>query len=194
MAGRVRDARLVVVHGLGAGAPGWARDAAAGAPRALVFARDPAGALAAGLFVDTPRAGEWYLDAEPPASPLAAALIGLPYPALPPLGELLPWSGAGAASAPLEARLRGAGPTQAALVLRERSEGRVAVALASGWWRWALRPGAAEEAYSRVWSAIAGWLLAGEVTHSGRIRPTERVAEGGSPDRVDRGAAWHRSG
>jgi len=181
VAGRVRDAHLVVVHGLGAGAPGWARDAAAGAPRALVFARDPAGALAAGLFVDTPRAGEWYLDAEPPASPLAAALIGLPYPALPPLGELLPWSGAGAASAPLEARLRGAGPTQAALVLRERSEGRVAVALASGWWRWALRPGAAEEAYSRVWSAVAGWLLAGEVTPFGRIRPTERVVEGGAP-------------
>jgi hypothetical protein len=151
------------------------------APRALVFPRDLSGAAAAGLTVGSARVGEWYLDAEPPSSPLGGELTGLPYSALPPLNELLPWSGTESAVVPLQARLRGTGPASPALLLRERRGGRVAVALTTGWWRWALRPGPAEESYGRVWSAVAGWLLGGETTPSGRVRPVARVVESGAP-------------
>ena len=181
VAGRVDEAHVVVLHGLGTGAPAWARQVAADGPRVLVFASDPDGARAAGIVAGAPRAGEWYVDAEPPASALATELSGLPYPALPPFQELLPSGGSDGGSAPLDARLRGVGPPEPVLLLRERADGRVAVAMASGWWRWALRPGLAEEAYRRVWSAVVGWLLAADEGTAGPVRPVARVIEGGAP-------------
>ena len=181
VADRVADARLLILHGLGTGAPDWARAAAAGAPRVLVFARDAEGAAAVGVATGAPRAGEWYLDAEPPPSPLAGELFGSAYAALPPLLELLPVAGAEPGSGPLEARLRGTGPARPTLLLRDRAGGRAAVALASGWWRWALRPGVDEEAYARVWSAVAGWLLGGDAAPPVRVRPVTRVVEVGTP-------------
>ncbi len=181
VADRVGDARLLILHGLGAGAPDWARTAAARAPRVLVFARDAEGAAAVGIATGGPRAGEWYLDAEPPPSPLAGELSGPAYAALPPLLELLPVALTEPGSGPLEARLQGSGPARSTLLLRERAGGRAAVALASGWWRWALRPGADEEAYARVWSAVAGWLLRGDAAPPARVRPVTRVVEGGTP-------------
>lgn len=182
VAARAEGARIVVLHGLGAGAPAWARRIAADAPRVLIFANDPDGARAAGIGAGGAQAGEWYVGREPPASAIAAELAGLAYPVLPPLGELLRWGGGDGASAPLDARLRGAGAPEAALLLRERADGgRVAVAMASGWWRWALRPGPAEEAYRRVWSAVAGWLLASDAGSAGQVRPVARVIEEGAP-------------
>ena len=181
VAERVRGAQLVVLHGLGTGAPEWASEAAARASRALIFAADPAGALAAGLRVGPSRAGEWYLDPEPLPSPLAAALAGLLFQSLPPLLDLMPRFGAGSGAVPAGVRLRGTGPSEAPLVLRERGGGRVAVVLASGWWRWALRPGPAEEAYGRIWSGVAGWLLGGGPVPSQRLRPAHRVLLAGTP-------------
>ena len=180
LADRIRDARLVVLHGVGEGDPAWARDAAGSAARVLLFPRDLEGAAAGGIATGSVRGGEWYLDPEPPTSPLTGELVGLPYPALPPLGDLLPLSGGSDAAAPLQLRLRGTGPASPALVLRERDGGRIAVALATGWWRWALRPGADEEAYGRVWSAVAGWLLGGEAAPSGRVRPLARLVDAGA--------------
>jgi hypothetical protein len=97
------------------------------------------------------------------------------------LMELLPVTAAESAIAPLQVRLRGTGPASPPLLLSERAGGRVAVALASGWWRWALRPGPDEETYGRVWSAVAGWLLGGDATPSGRVRPVSRVVPSGGP-------------
>lgn len=191
VAGLAERARLVVLHGLGAQTPAWARRIAAEAPRVLVFASDPDGARAAGIGAGGARAGEWYVGAEPPPSAIARELAGLAYPALPPLRELLRWGGDDGASAPLDARLRGAGAPEPALLLRERPDGgRVAVAMASGWWRWALRPGPAEEAYRRVWSAVAGWLLASEEGSAGHVRPAARVIEEGAPVEWTGGGVW----
>ncbi|HUH11849.1 MAG TPA: hypothetical protein VMK65_02020, partial [Longimicrobiales bacterium] len=54
--------------------------------------------------------------------------------------------------------------------------GRWALALGEGYWRWAFRPGAPRGEYRRLWSAVAGWLLAGEATAPGEpIRPRARV-------------------
>ena len=73
----------------------------------------------------------------------------------------------------------GTGRAESPLVLRERGRGRAAVVLAAGWWRWALRPGPAKEAYGRVWSSVAGWLSAGGPLPSQRVRPTSRVVPPG---------------
>ena len=178
VAARVRDAELVVLHGLGAGAPAWARQAAAQASRALVLVGDPVGAAAAGVQVARSRPGEWYLDLEPPPSPLIGELAGLAFQGLPPLTDVFPRTGAEGVT-PLEARLRGTGRAESVLVLRDRAGGRAAVVLAAGWWRWAMRPGAAAEAYSRVWSGVAGWLLAGGPSLSQRVRLVSRVVPPG---------------
>ena len=175
VAARARDADIVVLHGLGAGAPDWARQVAAQAPRTLVFVSDPAGAVAAGVRVVSSQPGEWYVDTDPPPSPLLADLAALRFQGLPPLTDLFRPAGVLGGVAPLEVRLRGTGRAESPLVLRERGGGRAAVVLATGWWRWALRPGPAKEAYGRVWSSVAGWLTAGGPLPSQRVKPTSRV-------------------
>ena len=175
MAARVEDADLVVLHGLSASAPGWARRIAAQAPRTLVFVSDPAGAGAVGLRVVSSQPGEWYLDAELPPSPLRADLAALRFQGLPPLTDVFRPAAVLGGVAPLDVRLRGTGRAESPLVLMERGGGRAAVVLATGWWRWALRPGPAKEAYGRVWSSVAGWLTAGGPLPSQRVRPTSRV-------------------
>ena len=180
VAARARDAYIVVLHGLGAGAPDWARQVAAQAPRTLVFVNDPAGAVAAGVRVVSSQPGEWYLDAELPPSPLLAELAALRFQGLPPLTDIFRPAGVLGGVAPLEVRLRGTGRAERPLVLRERSGGRAAVVLATGWWRWALRPGPSKEAYGRVWSSVAGWLTAGgPLPSQQRVRPTSRVVPPG---------------
>jgi hypothetical protein len=61
------------------------------------------------------------------------------------------------------ARARGGAPTPV-LVLTGTGEGRRAVALARGFWRWDAREGSARRNYARLWSGVTGWLLAGEAT------------------------------
>lgn len=175
----VRDAEIVVLHGLGAGAPGWAHQVAGQASRTLVFVNDPAGAGAVGVRVVSSQSGEWYLDTEPPPSPLLADLAGLRFQELPPLTDVFRRASVLGGVAPLAVRLRGTGRTESAIVLREHEGGRAAVVLATGWWRWALRPGPAKEAYGRVWSSVAGWLTAGGPLPSQRVRPTNRVVPPG---------------
>ncbi len=179
VATRMRDAEIVVLHGLGAGAPGWAHQIVGQASRALVFVSDSLGGVAVGERVGSPQSGEWYLDTEPPPSPLLADLAGLQFQALPPLTDVFRHTSVSDGVAPLTVRLRGTGRAESALVLREREGGRAAVVLATGWWRWALRPGPAKEAYGRVWSSVAGWLTAGGPLPSQRIRPTNRVVPPG---------------
>ncbi len=181
MATRVRDADLVVLHGLGPDSPAWARVAAAESKRVLVFTADAAGAAAAGVRVASMRPGEWYLDAEPLPSPLIGEIAGLPFDGLPPLTDMLPRVGPPDLIVPLGARLRGTGRSEAPLLLHERDGGRVALSVAQGWWRWSLRPGPAEEAYQRIWSGIAGWLLAEDTRASQRVRPKDYVIPPGVP-------------
>lgn len=175
VAARVRDAEIVVLHGLGSDAPDWAHQVAAQAPRTLVFVSDPVGATAAGVRVISSRSGEWYLDAELPPSPLRADLAALSFQGLPPLTDIFRPAGVFDGIGPLDVRLSGTGRAESPMVLRERGGRRAALVLATGWWRWSLRPGPAKEAYGRVWSSVAGWLTAGGALPSQRVRPTSRV-------------------
>jgi hypothetical protein len=176
-----RSAELLVLHGLGPGAPAWARALVeAGPPLLLLPGADGAPAE---LPVAAPatRGEEWYLAEQPPASPLAAGLGGLAPDSLPPLSDLRPLRPAAPEHRVALAARRGRrGPETPVLVLGERGRQRWAAALASGYWRWSLRGGRARAGYRQLWSSVTGWLLAGEPTRADEpIRPLRRVVARG---------------
>ena len=175
------DAALLVVHGIDSDADAWARRLVDRGGRRLLWVEDPEGAALADLSALRPDRGEWYASNDVPPSALAGDLAGLDLLGLPPLTDLLVLPEAGPAEVPLLVQLRGTGPGHAALHLRADVTGRRAVVLASGFWRWAARDGAAREAYRRLWSGVAGWLL-GDVSATGpEVRPTTWVVERGRP-------------
>ena len=182
-------AELLVLHGVGGDVPGWLREVAVAAPR-LVLLPSAAGATAlSGLSGAPARPGEWYVSGEVPPSPLAGDLAGAPLPALPPLTGAVPVTDAGSADVVFRLQLRGSGPALPGLVLRREGERRTATALAEGFWRWAFRPGEARETYRRLWSGVAGWLLAEPAsTRTGGVAPVAPVVAAGEA------GAWSAGG
>ena len=169
------QAELLVLHGVGAGAPDWIVEQARTAARLLVFANDPAGAALAGVEVGNPLPGEWYPTPELPASALAADLSGAELTGLPPLAGVLPVL-RDDAPGPLTLQRDGQGRAERALTLTQVNGRRRAAVLASGFWRWGFREGSPREAYRRLWAAVSGWLLANEAVASGvGVRPLASV-------------------
>ena len=174
------DAALLVLHGLGAGSEDWVRSLVGRPGPDAVLVADPAGAQLVGIPSGEPRDGEWYVSSDIPTSPIAGSLVGTAFQGLPPLsGVLLPVDPARVRGS-VFVQLRGAGPLEAAAHLEEGPDGRTAVLLASGLWRWAARDGG-REAYRQLWSGIAGWLLGGGSVPGAQPRPTRWVVERGEP-------------
>jgi len=181
LATMLAGADIVVLHGVGATAPGWVRDAARSAPRLLIFPADRAGASLGGVAVAGDVEGEWYVSADLPASPLAGQFAGLDLRALPPLTALHPATAPSGAVA-LQVHLGGRGTGEAALVLIAEEGRRVGVGLAEGYWRWAAREGTPRRAYRSLWAGVANWLFAGErLATAGPPGPAEPVIARGSP-------------
>jgi len=171
------DAAILVVHGVGADADAWITELMAGPGRRLVLPADEAGARFAGLETAAARTGEWYASPDVPTSPIAGALSGVTLQGLPPLSDvLIPATATG--EPPLQLQLGGTGAPESAFSLIERPSGRVAVVLASGYWRWAMRDNG-REPYRRLWSGLVGWLLADQQVASPEVRPTRWVVERG---------------
>lgn len=174
-------ADLLVLHGVGGGAPAWVREVAATAPRVLVLPRDREGAAAAGITTLAPVPGEWTPTPELPSSPLAPELAGVSLLNLPPLDGLLPAAPGLVGEVALRAQLQGRGAPEPILVLQQEGERRQAVALASGFWRWGFREGAPRDVYRRLWSGVAGWLLGGRAVAGGAgVRVVEAVVPRGA--------------
>ena len=171
------DAALLVLHGLGRDVDPW-MTAIAGRPgRRLVLPSNADGAAAVGLQTAEPVAGEWYASPDVPTSPIAGALAGVDLQGLPPLsGVMVPE--VRSSLPPLYVQLRGAGPPESAFGLVDRADGRIAVALASEFWRWAMREQGLEP-YRRVWSGVVGWLLADEQVAAAEPRPSQWVVAQG---------------
>jgi len=179
----VEQAELLVLHGVEGTLPQWLVEAAGAAPRLLLFPRDAAGAALAGVPVGRVIPGEWIVSPEPPSSPVAAELAGVPLTGLPPLGPLLTLSPGSTLPAPLVAQLQARGGVQPILVLREEEGRRQAVALARGFWGWAFRDGPPREVYRRLWAGVGGWLLSGRALAGGiEVRlPFPVISRGGEP-------------
>lgn len=168
------EAAVLVLHGLGGNVDGWARTLAARSGKSILVPTDGAGAELAGIPSGEPQRGEWYASADVPTSPIAGALSGLTLQGLPPLTDVLLPDDPARVRGALLVRLRGAGAPEAAIHLEAREDGRAAVVLASGLWRWAAREDG-REAYRRVWSGVAGWLLADQSVSATAVRPTSWV-------------------
>ena len=178
-------AEMVVAMGLDAAAAEFIEAPTARTHRLLLFPLDGAGAALGGVAAGTPLAGEWYLDEAPP-SPVAGEVAGFAAAGLPPLTRVLPLLGQGGGSA-LSLRLGGTGEPRAALVLRNDGGRRVGVALARGFWRWAIRDGVPREHYRALWAAVGGWMMADEPLAAGPgVRPVAPI--------LPRGAAVSWSG
>ncbi|MFO7259650.1 MAG: VWA domain-containing protein [bacterium] len=178
----VEQADLLVLHGLDATAPAWAREAAGRARRLLVFPGDGA-PVGLPVEVSAPAPGEWYVSSELPSSPLAGMLGTFRAEELPPLVGLRTVSGGGTWTALVASRSR-RGPTSPVIVAGERAGRRWAVALADGFWQWAFRGGEARQVYRRLWAALGGWLAHEERTiAAAAVRPVDRTAPRGEPVR-----------
>jgi len=171
------DAAFLVIHGVEGAVDPWARalvERAGG--RTLFFPVDAGGADLAGVATSAARDGEWYASQDLPASPLAGDLAAVRFQGLPPLSDVLGLGRTVDGQVPLRLQLAGTGSGEAALVLRRARGGRQAVALASGFWRWAARAGEGRGAYRSLWSGVAGWLLAEDgAGPSQEARPTKWV-------------------
>ncbi|HXF94759.1 MAG TPA: hypothetical protein VNI61_01530 [Gemmatimonadales bacterium] len=162
---------------------------AARAARLVVLVGDPrrVGTFGRPALLSWPeasgRTGDWYLD-PPPPSPLAGALAGVDWSALPPataVRDLEPDSGAIVA---LTATLARRGPARPVVVLRDSAGVRGATVLASGLWRWRFRGGASAVAYRLLVSALVDWLLGSGAPPGDErslVAPESRVVANGSP-------------
>ncbi len=124
--------------------------------------------------------GDWYVE-RPSPSPLTAALAGITWDSLPP---------ALAAGEPprdstvvtvLTARLARRGAARSVVTLEQRDGRRRATVGAAGLWRWALRGGAAEQAYRALVAALADWLLGGGDGRKERAVPLTLETPNGLP-------------
>ena len=177
----VRAAALVVVHGLRGDADAWSRRLVERTSSAILLAGDREGAALAGVRTTAPLGGEWYASGDIPDSPLVAELSGAEMIGLPPLTDVLVPTGAITVASPLDLQLRGSGARAAALHLDTNAGGRRVLGLASGFWRWAMREGAGRDAYRRLWSGVAGWVLADDLMVAPEPRPLRWVFEHGDP-------------
>ena len=108
-------------------------------------------------------AGDWYL-APTPGSPLAGALVSVPWDSLPPVLAALPIVPDGGATPVLEGTRSRRGQPQAVVLLRQSGGGgggRRAEVNLSGLYRWDFRGGVSQQAYRATIAALVDWLLAG---------------------------------
>ena len=179
-------AAVAVLHGVGGGAPAWVRDRL-NHPRLLVFpiAAAEAGALPGplGIAAGGPiEAADWYVDDQPPASPVASLLAELSLAELPPLTSLRGANTPEGTWTPLVARRDRRGTPRPLAIAGGGDARRYIVATGTGYWRWALRGGDARRAYGLFWSSMLGWLTEGLGAEGGDpIRPEPGVVERGDP-------------
>ena len=106
-------------------------------------------------------AGDWYVGGAAPASPLAGGLGGVTWDSMPPLLAVEPIVPGAREWVALSARLGRQGPARPVLLGRDSAGVRRLTVTAAGLWRWALRGGAAREAYRSILAAGLDWLLGG---------------------------------
>ena len=173
----VGQADLVVLHGVTENAPAWWRDVARTARRVLIL---PTDALGEPFSIDDGAAGDWYISADVPPSPIAAFLQNIDVRELPPLETLFTPSSVNGEWSPLLAGRTRRGGRAPVLIAHQQGARRIAVALASGYWRWAFRGGNSRDLYTRFWGALAGWLAQDQAQVAGSaIRPLQRTMERG---------------
>ena len=176
----VAQADVLVLHGVSESAPDWWRQAAQRARRLILL---PSGSLGA-YHITGPVSGDWYVSPEIPASPIAPFLQNLAVGEVPPLEALFSAPEGTNTWAPLLVGRTRRGGRAPAVMAQETGGRRIAIALGTGYWRWAFRGGASRDLYTRLWGALAGWIAQEQAQVAGAgVRPVARVVPRGSGPR-----------
>ena len=176
----VAQADLLVLHGFGANAPEWALRAAANARQLMVFPAQSGTQIP--IATSAAAEGDWYISSELPASPISPLLAGIDVSALPPLSATASTVVPDNAWVPLLAGRSRRGGNAPVVVAEERAGRRWVIALGVGYWRWAFRGGAARDVYTRLWGALAGWVVQDQAQVAGAaVRPVERAVARATP-------------
>jgi hypothetical protein len=176
----VEQADLLVLHGLNSRAPEWAHGIAGTARRLIVFPGETG--VQSPIATSASIEADWYISPELPASPITPLLAGIDASTLPPLTGLQSTVVAENAWVPLLGGRTRRGGSSPLIVAEERRGRRWVVALGSGYWRWAFRGGPARDAYTRLWAALAGWVVQDRAQVAGAaIRPVERAVARATP-------------
>lgn len=157
----VERGQLVVLHGLGVSSPAWAHEAAATARHVMIFPAPDLTGAELPVNVGSALQGDFFPSTAVPASPIAALLQDVELSGITPLPEIRPVEMPADAWSPLMVTRGRQGATYPLIAAGETGGRRWVVALASGYWQWAFRGGTERTLYSRLWSALGGWL-AGE--------------------------------
>lgn len=106
-------------------------------------------------------AGDWYVSGEVRPSPVAGRLGTVSWDSVPPLLGLVPMVPADGQWVALSARLARRGAERPVVLGWDSAGVRVLTVTGDGLWRWALRGGAAREAYRAMLASGLDWLLGG---------------------------------
>jgi len=172
---RVLAADIVVLHGADA-SDAWVDSWLDRLGRVIVLSPDAGTALRVGLPADPARSGEWFAEEQAPPSAVGASLAGIGFEELPPLSGVLAPTDLGGWSTVVRVQQQRTGSPTPALVVGTRGGRRVVVATARDWWRWAFQGPEGRDAYRRLWSGVAAWVMEGSVTPQGEdVEPTIRT-------------------
>ncbi|MGH7501200.1 MAG: hypothetical protein ACREL7_05515 [Longimicrobiales bacterium] len=173
----VAAADLVVLHAYGENAPAWIHEQVRAIRRLLILPAGPTGTTPIPVPLGPLVAADWYLSANVPSSPIAHLLAGLETGDVPPLPALRLVDEPEGAWAPVFASRGRRGAAYPIALGGETGRRRWAIALGDGFWRWAFRGGVARDAYERIWSALAGWLVEDQTIVAGgeAVLPVRRV-------------------
>ena len=126
-------------------------------------------------------AGDWYPAGEVPSSPLAGRLGVVDWDSLPPLTGIVPIAPTDGEWTALSTRLGRRGAERPAVLGRDSAGTRHLTTAAGGLWRWALRGGAAREAYRAIVAAGVDWLLGSGALARQRALTAGAVVQRGMP-------------
>lgn len=124
--------------------------------------------------------GDWYVNGDVGASPLAARLAAVPWDSLPPLTGLVPLVAGEDEWVALRARQGRRGAARPVVVGTEAAGRRELTTAGTGAWRWAFRGGASREAYRSLLAAGVEWLLERGASVAGPL-DADRVVSRGAP-------------
>jgi hypothetical protein len=154
-----RRGGIVVLHGIGDGAPEWAVDALRTSPRLIIFPAGLAGTLPLPAVVGAETSGDFFPARDLPASPVATLLEDLPLAGAAPLTALRAAQAPPGSWAPLLVTRGRQGAPQPAILAGGEGARRWVVGLGAGYWQWSFRGDDERTLYNRLWGALAGWLV-----------------------------------
>jgi hypothetical protein len=173
---------LVVLHGAGDDVPGWALDALRTAPRLLVFPAGDASGLPLPAGVGAASSGDFFPARELPSSPVATLIGDVELAGAAPLMTLRSAERPPGSWSPLLVTHGRQGSPQPAVLAGTTGARRWAVGLGTGYWQWYFRGDDERVLYTRLWGALAGWLVRERgIAGAEAVRPARFAVPRGLP-------------